>query len=133
MTDYLRRPINVAELATRVDRYHRDSECGEGATDEFVCVSPRMHKLRGFLEKVSKTGSNVLVTGESGTGKELVAKLIHDSGTGAARPLVYVNCAALPDTLLESELFGYERGAFTGASRAHAGRFRQAWRHRCAR
>jgi DNA-binding NtrC family response regulator len=126
LTDYLRRPINGAELAARVDRYHWDDDCSEQPTDGFVCISPRMLKLRGFLEKVAKTDSTVLVTGESGTGKELVAKLIHESGLGADRPLVYVNCAALPDTLLESELFGYERGAFTGASRAYAGRFRQA-------
>jgi len=88
-----------------------------------VCLRQPTHaEAPRLLDKVSKTDSTVLVTGESGTGKELVAKLIHESGPGAARPLVYVNCAALPDTLLESELFGYERGAFTGASRAHAGR-----------
>jgi len=133
LSDYLRRPISGTDLVACVDRCltgvrqaPRMSEPGYSESDEFVCVSPRMLKLRSFVDKVSKTDSTVLVTGESGTGKELVAELIHESGPGAARPLVYVNCAALPDTLLESELFGYERGAFTGASRAYAGRFRQA-------
>jgi len=85
--------------------------------------SPLMLDVRRLIERVADTDATVLVRGESGTGKELVARAIHGRSSRAARPFVKVNCAALPGELLESELFGYERGAFTGAAQQKPGRF----------
>ncbi len=88
--------------------------------------SPALHEPLARAAQVARTESTVLVTGESGTGKELVARAIHHASVRADGPFVAVNCAALPDTLLESELFGHERGAFTGADRQKPGRFELA-------
>jgi DNA-binding NtrC family response regulator len=88
--------------------------------------SPQMERLRGYLEKVAVTDATVLITGETGTGKECVARFLHGRSPRAHRPLTCINCCALPDGLLESELFGHERGAFTGAHHSHAGLLRQA-------
>jgi DNA-binding NtrC family response regulator len=88
--------------------------------------SASVAKLRQFISRVGPTEATVLITGETGTGKELVARAIHRSGTRANRPLISVNCAAFSETLLESELFGHERGAFTGADRTRHGLFEAA-------
>ena len=88
--------------------------------------SPAMHSVFNLIEKVAPTHSNVLVYGESGTGKELVARAIHDASLRAERPFIPVDCVSLPDTLLESELFGHEKGAFTGAHVSKPGLFEVA-------
>lgn len=88
--------------------------------------SRSMRSIKDFLPKVAATDCNVLVTGETGTGKEQVVRLIHEYSPRHDKPLMCVNCAALPDSLLESELFGYEKGAFTGAGSAYAGKLRGA-------
>lgn len=93
------------------------------ATDHaLVAEDPRMREIVTLVERLAKAGSNVLVSGESGTGKDVVAQALHFWGDRAAGPLVKVDLASLPATLIESELFGYERGAFTGANAAKPGR-----------
>ncbi len=91
------------EVASRYDFHH------------LIGKSPSMQKIYDLIERISNTSSNVLITGESGTGKELVAKAIHYHGGRKENPFVAINCAAIPETLLESELFGYKKGAFTDA------------------
>jgi two-component system NtrC family response regulator len=93
---------------------------------EMIGRSQAMRSLYRTIEKVGATDATVLVAGESGTGKELVARTLHHASRRAKRPFVAVNCAAIPDTLIESELFGHEKGAFTGAHRRRAGRFEEA-------
>jgi two-component system response regulator HydG len=88
--------------------------------------SPAFRRMMMLVEQVASSSATVLIQGESGTGKELVARAIHERSARAAKPFVAVNCAALPETLLESELFGYERGAFTGAAGRKEGRFELA-------
>ena len=94
--------------------------------DEIVGSSGKMHDVYKVIERVANSNATVLVRGESGTGKELVARAIHFNSLRAAKPFIAVSCAALPETLLESELFGHEKGAFTGAVGQKAGRFELA-------
>jgi two-component system response regulator HydG len=91
-----------------------------------IGVSPAFRRMITLVEQVANSEATVLIQGESGTGKELVARMIHEGSSRRARPFVAVNCAALPETLLESELFGYEKGAFTGAAVRKEGRFELA-------
>jgi DNA-binding NtrC family response regulator len=93
---------------------------------EIIGTSESLHRVFRLVEKVAATNTNILVYGESGTGKELVARAIHHNSPRADRPFVAINCGALPETLLESELFGHTKGAFTGAINARAGLFRSA-------
>lgn len=97
-----------------------------GSDQEMVGRSPELMEVYKVVGRVASSGATVLVTGESGTGKELVARAIHRTSTRAAGPFVTVNCAAIPEDLLESELFGHERGAFTGAVARKIGRFERA-------
>lgn len=98
----------------------------QGRTDFIVGESPVMRQVFREIAQVAPSETTALVRGETGTGKELVAKAIHEKSFCSEGPFVAVNCGALPDTLLESELFGYEKGAFTGAQQARAGRFEEA-------
>jgi DNA-binding NtrC family response regulator len=95
-------------------------------TSEIYGESPAMHEVRDRIRRVASTNATVLITGETGTGKEVVARAIHRNGARASKPFVAVNCAAFTDTLLESELFGHEKGAFTGADRQRQGLFEAA-------
>ena len=98
----------------------------ERFSDKLVGKSRTMEDLKDLLERVSIVDSTVLITGETGTGKELAAGVIHKNSARARKPMVSINCAALPDNLVESELFGYQRGAFTGAVSTTRGRFELA-------
>jgi transcriptional regulator with PAS, ATPase and Fis domain len=93
---------------------------------ELFARSPKMREAVSLAERVSATDANVLITGESGAGKDLLATFIHSKSRRAAQPFVKIDCATLPDELLEAELFGYERGAFTGAVETRSGRFEAA-------
>src|SRR5450755_421905 len=93
---------------------------------EMVGSSPVMRQLYSLISQVAPTSASVLITGESGTGKELVARALHRMSPRASGPFIAINCAALPESLIESELFGHEKGAFTGAVERHAGCFEQA-------
>jgi transcriptional regulator with PAS, ATPase and Fis domain len=106
--------------AIRIDRM---GQTQDGAALAIVGQSPAMEYVREQLNRVSKTDSTVLITGETGTGKELVAGAIHAQSVRASGPFIAINCAAIPDSLIESELFGYERGAFTGADSMKRGKF----------
>ncbi len=94
--------------------------------ENVVGTSARMQRVLELVERVSRSDVTVLITGESGTGKEIIAKGIHFSGARSSRPFIVVNCAAIPETLIESELFGYKRGSFTGASADAKGKFEEA-------
>ena len=93
---------------------------------EFILASPAMHKFMGLVDRVASHSETVLVTGETGTGKELIARTIHESSSRRSKPWVDINCAALPENLVESELFGYEKGAFSGADASKPGLFELA-------
>src|ERR1051326_3271672 len=93
---------------------------------EIVAVSPVMRELIGTLERIAQTDANLLIRGESGTGKDLLARLLHCRSRRHAAQFVKIDCSTLPQDLFESELFGYERGAFTGAAATKPGRFEAA-------
>jgi DNA-binding NtrC family response regulator len=98
----------------------------DGSAPPMIGRSAQMCLVRDYIERLAEVDSNVLITGETGTGKELAAALVHSGSRRQAKPFVCVNCAALPDTLIESELFGYERGAFTGAVSGRDGQLKAA-------
>ncbi|MFC1595400.1 sigma-54-dependent transcriptional regulator [Gemmatimonadota bacterium] len=137
-TDYIVKPFPVEEIKMKVDRalekgklfqenrYLRQAMQGSAALENILGSSPSIIELRNMIEKVAPTFSTVMITGESGTGKELVARALHKSGIRAGGPFVTVNCGAIPEGLLESELFGHKRGAFTGAIQDGVGLFRIA-------
>jgi len=135
--DYMSKPVVADELLFRVERalesYHLTEKTlrlerrlkGDGL-EAIVGESPSMREVFRLVEKIAPTTSTVLIRGESGTGKELVARAIHARSQRAARPFHAINCAAIPENLLESELFGHERGSFTGADSRKIGLFEVA-------
>jgi two-component system response regulator HydG len=124
------RGLEARRARARVERLARENEILRGEVEaglgEIIGASPAVRKVFEILDKVAPSDSSVLVTGESGTGKELVARALHRRSRRASGPFVKVNCGALTETLLESELFGHEKGAFTGAIRRKLGRFELA-------
>jgi len=136
--DYVTKPFNVDELLATVGKAlaHRRLKCENFdlhrqleerySFANIVGNALCMQRLYATIKQVAATNATVLITGESGTGKELVARALHFTGPLRQQPLVVVNCAAIPPMLMESELFGHERGAFTGAVRQHQGKFEQA-------
>ncbi len=141
--DYLTKPFETEELLARVGVHialRREIEAHRNARATIDCLveeirsdrdaivgdAPALGRVLALIAQVAPTESTVLIQGETGTGKELVARAIHDRGPRRGRPLVKVNCAALPRELVESELFGHEKGAFTGAVQQRRGRFELA-------
>ncbi len=135
--DYLKLPFSMDDLTAIINRSLSSPGLKSGKTleptgadpdgeVEMITSNPAMQGMINFIKKVAATDSNVLITGETGTGKELAAGLIHKYSARSKNPFVVINSAAIPDTLLESELFGYEKGAFTGAFARREGVLRLA-------
>lgn len=121
--DYLVKPFEAETLLAQVQK-HMDTTCEYAP--ELEINDPAMRRLYELAAKVSRVETTVLIQGESGTGKEVLARYIHDSSWRNAGPFIAINCAAIPDNMLEAILFGYERGAFTGAYQAKPGKFELA-------
>ena len=136
--DLIQYPFRIAELYVKVEKaieikqLQREAMSLRGErkliykTNDFIAHSPKIREVLVKVDKVANGDSSIIITGETGTGKELIAGTIHYNSRRAKRAFVRVNCAALPETLLESELFGHEKGAFTGAEKQRIGRFEQA-------
>jgi two-component system response regulator GlrR len=126
---FLTKPIDKDELMSTVDRALRVSgsvDVDEGWAAGIITRNHGMKEILNQAKMVAATDARVLITGESGTGKELLARAIHNASTRKSKPFVGINCSAMAENLLESELFGHEKGAFTGATRSHQGLFQQA-------
>ena len=121
-TDYIVKPFDAQAL---IDMARRQL-AARVAPNELIAVDPESKRLVGLARKIAENDATVLITGESGTGKEVYARFIRDNSLRADKPFVAINCAAIPENMLEAGLFGHEKGAFTGALAAHAGKFEQA-------
>ncbi|MDX1250741.1 MAG: sigma-54-dependent Fis family transcriptional regulator [Gammaproteobacteria bacterium] len=123
--DYMVKPFEPEVLITLVSRYIRPA-VEDAFDDDLVAVDPRTRELAELARRVAASDATVLISGESGTGKEVFARYIHRRSQRAVGPFVAINCAAIPENMLEAVLFGYEKGAFTGAYHASPGKFEQA-------
>lgn len=135
--DYLSKPFDIEELKLTIKRvlkieqlsneiHNLRKQVAEKFDDRIIGNSRSMKEIYEVIERVADTSATVLITGESGTGKELIASALHNKSTRKDKPYIKVNCGAIPENLLESELFGYEKGAFTGAQARKVGRFDRA-------
>lgn len=136
--DYVLKPVEPAELSRKiekilqtkatllVDRHLRRTAHSDYSFDSIIGNSPAMRNIFTLITKVANSSSNILITGKSGTGKELIARAIHKGSPRAEAPFIPINCGAIPDTLFESELFGFKKGSFTGATMDKDGVFRAA-------
>ncbi|HLT90962.1 MAG TPA: sigma-54 dependent transcriptional regulator [Woeseiaceae bacterium] len=121
-SDYLVKPFEAEALRELVERHLHALPAGDGP----VASDPRSKELLDIARRVAASNATVMVSGESGSGKEVIARYVHAHSKRRERPFVAINCAAIPENMLEAVLFGYEKGAFTGAVAAHAGKFEQA-------
>src|SRR6516165_9682204 len=122
--DYVQKPFELEEKRVKTDlEYLRGTQQDLYDFDRIVGSSPALQRVLDIVKKVAKSNTTVLIRGETGTGKELIAGAIHHNSLRTSRNFVKVNCAALQENLLESELFGHEKGAFTGADKQRIGRF----------
>ncbi|MDP6932143.1 MAG: sigma-54 dependent transcriptional regulator, partial [Myxococcota bacterium] len=131
--DYVTKPFDRDELRMVIEKALRTEEVGRAnlhgdarACETIIGSTPAMQEIYQLIGKVAASPTTVLVTGESGTGKELVAQALHRASSRSNAPFIRVNCGAIPETLFEAELFGYEKGAFTGATASKPGRFELA-------
>src|SRR6476661_6967563 len=136
--DYVQKPFEIEEMEVKIDKalevkrlkheldYLRGTQQDIYEFDKIVGSSPALQHVLDIVKKVAKSNTTVLIRGETGTGKELIAGATHHNSLRSSRNFVKVNCAALQENLLESELFGHEKGAFTGADKQRIGRFEQA-------
>ncbi len=134
--DFVTKPFQPRELAVLVSKAlekhalalenQRLRAQARGPSGEVIGKSPAMRRVMELVERIASARTTVLITGESGTGKERIARAIHDLSDRRAKPFLVVNCGALPENLMESELFGHEKGAFTGAAQRNVGMFREA-------
>jgi len=132
-TDYLANPFTASDIRSSLDRtgvftaaMTSSTSTHHRAFDRIISVSPQMQLVKHLAAEVAATDATVLITGESGTGKELFARAIHEASARSNGPFVALNCAGIPESLLESELFGFHRGAFTDAKQSKPGRFQTA-------
>src|SRR5512134_151220 len=125
--DYLSKPVALEQLRALVKQALKVPEKPQPATSyQLLGESPAMQQVRGLIERLAKSQAPVFINGESGSGKELAARMIHSGGPRAAQPFIAVNCGAIPEQLMESEFFGYRKGAFTGAEADRDGFFQAA-------
>ncbi len=122
--DYLVKPFEPVTLIDTISKHLQPVE--EKDFDEPVAIEPSSQQLLSLARKVSKTDSTILISGESGTGKEVLARYIHNHSNRSEKPFIAINCAAIPENMLEATLFGHEKGAFTGAVSSAPGKFEQA-------